>query len=86
MLRRQQADADADTDDVEALAASPNETTCLITPLTNDDDDAPPETSGEDENTEEQSIEHLDGSEVLVKKKAKRVAKKKVSDSGSGSV
>ena len=76
MLRRQQSTAD----DVEASAVSPNETTCLITPLT--DDDMPPKTSEEDENPDEQSIEHLDGSEVVVKKKAKKVGKKDVSDSG----
>ncbi len=76
MLRRQQAEAD----DVEALVASPNETTCLITPLT-DDNNVPPEPSAEDENPDEQSIEHLDGSEVLVKKKAKKVVKRNVPDS-----
>lgn len=77
MLRRQQSN---NANDVEASAASsPDETTCLITPLT-DDDTVPRETSGEESNPDEQSIEHLDGSEVLVKKKAKKAARRNVSD------
>jgi hypothetical protein len=72
ILRRQKQNVG----DVEASAESPNETTRLITPLT--DDDTPPGTSTDGDGGNEQSIEHVESSEVMIKKRAKKGSKKTV--------
>jgi hypothetical protein len=78
ILRRKKQDAG----DVEASAESPNETTCLITPLT--DDDIPPGNSTDDDRGNEQSIEHVERSEVMIKKKARKGSKKTMGVNGRG--
>jgi hypothetical protein len=68
--------------DVETSAESPNESSCLITPLT--DDDILPDISIEDDCQEEQSIEHREDTETLVRKKVKKGSKKSTRDSAKG--
>jgi hypothetical protein len=76
ILRRKRSDAD----DVEASAESPNESTCLITPLT--DDEMVPESSRHGDDVSEQNIEYQDDSEEVVKRKAKKGSKKSMKGNG----
>lgn len=69
MLRRQRQDAV----DVEASAESTNESTCLITPLTNDDISSG--NSREYGGLEEQNIAHSEDPEAVVKKKGNKGSK-----------
>jgi hypothetical protein len=76
-LRRHRSTAD----DVEASAASPNESTCLITPLT--DDERCAEGSQQGYGAMEQSIPHLEDSEAVVKKKGRKGSKKDIGESST---
>jgi hypothetical protein len=78
ILRRQKQNVG----DVEASAESPNETTRLINPLT--DDDTPPGTSADGDGGNEQGIEHVESSEVMIKKRAKKGSKKPVGVNARG--
>lgn len=76
ILRHQKRNAN----DVEASAESPNESSCLITPFT--DDESRPESSADAGGAMEHSIEHLEESEAVVKKKAKKGNKQHINGGG----
>lgn len=77
--RRQRQDAD----DIEASAESPNESTCLITPST--DDEASSSNTREYGGLEE-SIAHREDSEAVIKKKGKKGGKKSAVGTPKGQV
>lgn len=78
MLRRKKREAA----DLESSADSPNESTCLITPFT--DDETPSSGSREDDIRQEGRIEHQEDSEQMIKKQGKKESKIDAIGNGEG--